>query len=142
MSPNPSPVWAPLIVVLLKMLTDALDLFQTLRPMDVETLFFVASVVPLNVSIFVWLMWRAETRLNLDAEQKAPQGRGKIPSTGPSYPARIMVKGHVFGTTMLTQELNHRLQSRLGVQILMGPGRELDRRTGIHPHSTTSPLVA
>jgi hypothetical protein len=121
---SPSLVWALLIVVLLKLLSDALDLFQTLRPMNVEALFFVASVVPLNVSIFLWLMWRAETRLNLDAEQKAPQGRGKIPSTGPADPARIMVKRHVFGTTMLTQELNHRLQSRLGVEILMGLGRE------------------
>src|SRR5260221_6349186 len=130
-----------MIGMVLELLSDTLDLCQTLRPMDVETLFFVASVVPVTVSIFVWLMWRAETRLTLDAEQKAPQGRGKIPSTGPSYPARIMVKRHVFGTTMLTQELNHRLQSRLGVEILMGLGREQDRRPGIHPHCTPPPRV-
>jgi hypothetical protein len=94
-------VWTLMIVMVLELLSDTLDLFQTLRPMDVKALFFVASMISLDMSIFLWLMWRAQARFDLDAEQKALQRRGKIPPTGPSYPARIVVKGHVFGATML-----------------------------------------
>jgi hypothetical protein len=90
-----------MIVMMLELLSDTLDLFQTLRPMDVEALFFVASMISLDMSIFVWLMWRAQARFDLDTEQKASQRRGKIPTTGPPYPARVVVKGHLFGATML-----------------------------------------
>jgi len=40
-----------MIVMVLELLRDTLDLFQTLRPMDGEALFFVASMISLDMSI-------------------------------------------------------------------------------------------
>src|SRR6266487_968784 len=65
-------------------------------------------------------------RLNAQAEQKASQSRGKVPSTGTAYPSGIAIKGEDGRKNRGAQEGDHSIQSGLGMKSVMGLSREQD----------------
>jgi hypothetical protein len=63
-----------------ELLGDGSSLSQSRRAMDLQALLVVTFVIPLNVAITVWSLWRAHVGFDTQAEQEATQGRWKVAS--------------------------------------------------------------
>jgi len=98
----------PFIVVMLhEALSHFTYLLQGGRPMYLETLLIVASVISLDVGIFIWALRRANIGLDTQAEQEAAKRRGKITATGTSDPSGISIEGQHGRKAIGTQEGDH-----------------------------------
>ena len=86
---------------------DFTNLLQCGRPMYLETLLIVASVISRDFGIFIWKLRRANMRLDTQAEQEAAKRRGKITATGTSDPSGISVEGKPGRKARGTQEGDH-----------------------------------
>lgn len=69
-------------------------------------------MVPFDVGILLWLLWRDDVGQDAQAQQKAAQGRGEVASTTTAYPAGIVIKGEHGWQAVLAQEVHHRQKSR------------------------------
>jgi hypothetical protein len=60
-------MWALIVIMMPELFCHTLHLLQTLRLRDVKTFFLITPMIPFNKSVLLRLMWRAESRLHLDA---------------------------------------------------------------------------
>ena len=64
-------VWTLCIVMLHELLGHFLYLLQGRRPMDLQALLVVASMIPFDVAIAIWSLRRTDVGLDAQAEQEA-----------------------------------------------------------------------
>jgi hypothetical protein len=108
------------------------SLLQCARTILQQAFLFVASVIPFDTSILLWVL--RITHLDVDAQARAQthEGRGKSLRFRAADPARIAIDGDGARMTMRVIALDHTCQRRFSREIAAHVGIEQDGGANIH----------
>jgi hypothetical protein len=112
-------MWTLRIGMLQKVLSHRSYLFQGRRPMDLQALLVIASMIPFDVGMAIWALRRTHVGFDAQAEQEAAQGRWKVASGRATDPSGIAVKGEHSRQAILPQKVDNGLEGCFSMKILM-----------------------